>query len=198
MMRGYIQQFGKGSSIALSIEQLSERVEKIQYPTGPSRYYSIELVLCLKGGALFGGIIIAAALLEIYVRGLVVHYAQVAQAGFARQINPERELEGMRQKKFAVLVDDLVNSGLFNKEDAGKAKDIYKHIRIPSHHGLPSRLLKVEESDLEVGAIFPEMGSYVGSPITLREFEEYVEEEAIPVVEEIVGILERNEPRKSV
>lgn len=195
-MRGYKQQFGEGSSIALSIDKLSERIEKMQYPTGPSRYYGIELVLCLKGGALFGGIIVATALLEIYVRGLVVHYAQIAQADFARKINPERELEEMRQKNFEVLVDDLVNSGLFDKEDASKAKDIYKHIRIPTHHGLPSRLLQAKKRDIEVEAIFPEMGSYVGSSVSLREFEEYVEEETIPAIEEIIGILERNKPRK--
>ncbi len=197
MMRGYIQQFGEGTSIALSIENLSERIEEVKYPTGPSRYYGIELALCLKGGALFGSTIVAAALLEIYVRGLVVHYAQVAQAGFLRKINPEKELEEMRQKNFAALIDDLANHSLFDKEDASKAKDIYRHIRIPSHHGLPSRLLKVEERERELKAIFPEMGSYVGSPITLHQFEEYVEEEAIPVIEEIIGILERNEPQNS-
>lgn len=132
MMRGYKQQFGEGSSIALSIDKLSERIEKIQYPTGPSRYYGIELVLCLKGGALFGGVIVATALLEIYVRGLVVHYAQIAQAELARKINPERELEEMRQKNFEVLVDDLVNSDLFDKEDAGKAKVFISILESPA------------------------------------------------------------------
>lgn len=40
------------------------------------------------------------------------------------------------------------------------------------------------------------MGSYVGSPVSLHKFEEYVEEGTIPIVEEIIGIMERNEPRK--
>lgn len=187
-MRGYKEQFEP--EVASKIEKLVLKIEQLRYPTGPARYYGLDLSMCLKSGALAGSMIIASALLEIFVRGLVVKYAENAQQGWSRQVEAEKELEEMRRLGFGKLLDHLVSVGLFYENDSERAKKIYNQVRIPAHHGLSSRLLG-RDKDNPSSSIMALLGRT--GTVSQSEFESFVETEALPVVEEIASILERNQ-----
>jgi hypothetical protein len=187
-LRGYLDQFE--TDFIVEIERIISTLEAIQYPTGPSRYYALDLIVCLKAGALAGSMIIASALLEIYVRGLVVRYTEIAQTNWSRKVDAEIELEAMRNMNFQRLIDHLVQASLFAVEDSELAKTIYKDVRIPTHHGLPARLLGIGKEDFFTSAMTLGLGT---SAVTMREFETFVEEEALNVLRDITGILERNQ-----
>jgi len=187
-VRGFREQFEQET--ADQIEELAERLLTLNYPTGPSRYYGLDLAMCLKAGALAGSMIIASALIEIYVRGLVISYTEKAQANWSHKVEVEKELESKQNLSFGILLDHLVEADLFSAKDSDRAKTIYKTIRIPTHHGLPARLLAIETDDtfLSFMDIFG-----LKSTVTMSEFERFVEYEALPVVKNIVEIIERNQ-----
>lgn len=136
--------------------------------------------------------IIASALLEIFVRGLVIRYAEDAQSGWSRKIEAEKELESMRSLSFSKLLDSLTKVELFCSKDAAEAKVIYKNIRIPTHHGLPARLLGREKND-PFSSIMLLLGK--SSTISMSEFEGFIECEAIPIINNVVSIIEKNQYR---
>lgn len=186
-MRGYREQFEP--EIAKKIEVLMERLECLSYPTGPCRYYGLELVMCLRAGALAGSMIIASALLEIYIRGLIVRYSEKAQTGWSHPVEVEKELEAMRELSFSKLLDTLVKVKLFLAEDSEKAKQIYRDYGIPLHHGLPTRLLNKSDDTL-LFSIFGSLG--LDNATTMTDFEAFVEETAVGLIDDILSILERN------
>lgn len=187
-MRTYRQQF-EGQKLE-QIEELINGFQNLNYPTGPARYYGLDLAMCLQSGALAGSMVIASALLELYVRGLIVCYSEKAQEGWSKQIRVESELEEMRNKSFNNLLDHLVEVNLFNGEDAEQSKVIYKNIRIPVHHGLPSRLLKKDQNNP-----FADLIDLLNSTksITQNQFEDFIEVEAITIVNDIYRILKNNQ-----
>ncbi|WP_156015494.1 hypothetical protein [Thioalkalivibrio sp. ARh3] len=134
--------------------------------------------------------IIASALIEVYVRGLVVRYSEEAQKKWSRKVEAEQELESMRKLSFGKLLDHLVGVGLFLAKDSQQAKTIYRDIRIPTHHGLPSRLLGRDKGD-SLFSIMTLCG--LSSSVSMSDFESFVEEEALTVVNNIVSIIERNQ-----
>lgn len=194
MRRGFEKQFDRET--ALRIQQLVVRLESMDYPTGPSRYYGLDLALCLRGGALAGSLIVSSALLELYIRSLAVYYSGRALLRHERRFNPERELESRKDKSFAALVDDLTSCELFSQDDAKTAKHYYKSFRIPTHHGLPSRLLENEEED-NFSRIFRDLIKPNHSPVSLRVFEDFIERKALSIIEDIVAILERNQVHRT-
>lgn len=187
-MRGYKDQFEP--DVVNQIESIVSRLENISYPTGSSRFYGLDLALCLKSGALAGSMIIASALIEIFVRGLVIRYAEDAQSGWSRKIEAEKELESMRNLSFSKLLDNLTEVDLFCSKDAIEAKDIYKNIRIPTHHGLPARLLGRGKND-PFSSIMSLLGK--SSTVSMSEFEDFIECEAIPIINNVVSIIENNQ-----
>ena len=187
-MRTHREQFSQETAERITL--LIQSLERLRYPTGPSRYYGLELAACLGVGALAGSLLVASALMELYVRGLVVRYVEAAQSGWARQVEAERELENMSNFGFQSLINRLVESDLFDSEDAKLAKEIYNTVRIPAHHCLPSRLIgKPNEGVLQ--AILGEVGR--AGPVSMRDFEDFIESEALPTVETIVTLLARNQ-----
>lgn len=187
-MRSYREPFEP--EVADRIDVLIHRIESLEYPTGPTRYYGLDLVACLQVGALAGSLVVASSLMELYVRGLVVRYSEDAQRGWARPVETERELDNMKGKGFRNLVSELMESGLFDPDDAEKARDLYRTVRIPAHHGLPSRFFAGPAPSL-MTAIFGTVEK--AEPISMKQFEDLVEEEALPKIEAIVNILEHNQ-----
>jgi hypothetical protein len=187
-MRSYREQFDHET--ADRIEALIQRLESLSYPSGPSRYYGLDLAACLAAGALAGSLVVASSFMELYVRGLVVHYAENAQRGWSRPVEIERELDDMKATGFKQLVDHLADYGLFDPDAAEEAKAIYDNVRIPAHHGLPSRLIGRPDESLMV-AIFGKVGR--ATPVSMTEFEDFIELEALPIIEKIVGVLERSQ-----
>ena len=187
-MRSYRDQFEP--EVADRIDCLIRRIKNLEYPTGPTRYYGLDLAACLQVGALSGSLVVAASLMELYIRGLVVRYSEDAQRGWSRPVETERELDNMKDKGFRHLVGKLVESGLFDSEAAARAKELYKTVRIPVHHGLPSRFFSGPAPSLMIG-IFGTVEK--AGPVSMKQFEDFIEEDALPTIEAIVGILESNQ-----
>lgn len=188
MVRGYKKQFEP--DVANRIGNIIRCIEGMRYPTGPSRYYGLDLAMCLSAGALTGSVVVATALMELYIRGLVVRYSEEAQSNWSRKVDAELELEQMRNKDFNRLLEHLVETNLFAEADAKIANKIYKEVRIPAHHGLPSRLLK-RSKDEPFGSIMSLLR--ISSEVSMQEFEDFVEYEALQIIEDIVGLLGRNQ-----
>jgi len=187
-VRSYKNQFE--SKIVERMDAIIRHLESMRYPTGPARYYGIDLTMCLRGGALAGSLVVAAALMELYIRALVVRYTIEAQRGWHKQVDVELEIENMRKEDFYNLLSHLVDAELFSETDANCAKEIYRKVRIPTHHGLPARLLGISKDDpfrVLLGR---------GRAMSTQEFESYIEDEALPIIEAIVGILFRNQVRE--
>ena len=191
-MRHYKNQFEP--NMVARIDAVMQRLESIIYPTGPARYYGLELIMCLRAGALGGSLVVATALLELYVRGLVIHYANIAQSGWSHPIDIETELESKKSASFRDLIDHLVVANLFDEKDAKDAKEIYTSIRIPMHHGLPRRY--VEDAEDPSLTIFLSMFR-CRPPVTIHQFEEVIEREALPVIEKIASLLFNNQVKSA-
>jgi len=177
------------------IHALIRRIDRLSLPGGSSRYYAVELSDCLQAGLLLASVHLAASLLELVVRGIVLERAGSAFPSGPR--NPsdlargslEHRMEEMRNLGFAKMVDHLVEVGLFDSEDGQLAKALYRTVRIPLHHGLVGRFVKQHDpiyNTLEefFGAFWP--------TTTSGNFEEVIEDSALPILDTVVGILERN------
>ena len=71
MIRGFEEQF-EGKTVD-DIRQLLARIDSFSFPSGVSRYYAVDLSLCLQAGALLGALQVVASLLEIFVREIVLN-----------------------------------------------------------------------------------------------------------------------------
>lgn len=170
------------------IRKLISRINVLSLPPGSSRYYAVELMRCLENGLLLAGIHLAAALLELVVRALIaqrIDESRKASAFSADTRSVERALEDKRDISFAGLVDALCKAGLFEQDDAEKAKDFYRSVRIPIHHGLPNRFYRGHTDEF-----LADLWSF--GPLPGRQFEDVIEEHALKHIAAAVGIIERN------
>lgn len=186
MIRDFEEQF-EGDTV-LKIQDLLRRIESIKLHYGVSRYYVVDLSLCLQAGALLGALHVAASLLEITVREMVIEHATEALPESNNKINLQKELEEKRHLGFKQLVEELKTAGLFDSKDAELAKQFYNDVRIPIHHGLPRRFVSKHNDILK---FFEEItgGTY---QTTMHDFEGVIEEEALSLIETAIGIIERN------
>lgn len=187
-MRSYKDQFEP--EIVIQIEEVVGKLESISYPTGPSRFYGLDLIMCLKSGALAGSMVVAAALMELFIRGLIVRYTEDAQTGWSTQVDAEKELESMRRLNFKMMLEHLTKANLFDDQDAIDAVKLYETVRIPMHHGLPNRLLGRNKSDSSYS-----FRALLGlkSTVSMSEFERHIEDEALPTINKIVSIIKNNQ-----
>ncbi|EHT4941726.1 hypothetical protein V4V48_004177 [Vibrio mimicus] len=187
-MRTYKEQFE--SETVAQIEEIIGKLESISYPTGPSRYYGLDLVMCLKSGALAGSMVVASALMELFVRGLIVRYTENAQNGWSNKVEAEIELESMRRLNFKEMLKHLTKVKLFDEQDADNAIKLYETVRIPMHHGLPSRLLGRDKE-----GPFDSFRTLLGleSTVSMNDFERHIEYEGLSTINEIVSIIKNNQ-----
>ncbi len=171
---------------AARIRAVAARTAGLQLPDGVSRYYRSELVQLLEAGMLLGAVHVAASLLEIAIRGMIVERAQSASHGSA---DLEAALEARRDLGFSQLVGALCDAGLFDREDAKRAVKFYQEVRIPIHHGLPNRFVTFhgEEWVLDFRNLLRTLSS-----TSSHEFEEIIEVHAIEHVETVIDLLDRN------
>lgn len=190
MIRSLEQQFGQKH--AAEIRKLADRARRLTVPQGSSRYFAVELAGCLEAGLLLAAGHVAASLLELAVRGIVLEHTSSAlgrsNASGTGMEPLERRLEEMRNLGFAQLVDQLREAGLFNPDDAELAKLSYQEVRIPIFHGLVGRYIEIHNPGLAAITQFLRAG-----PATdMSAFEEVVEPQALEYVGLVIGILERN------
>lgn len=132
----------------------------------------------------------AASLLEVFVRGLVIRWCEEAlEDPELKFFDVESRLEAQRRLGFKQLVTHLVDAGLFSSADADEAVNLYEEVRIPVHHGLAARLTGADKTIFETSLQWAVRGS---SSVQARDLETFVEREAVALVERIVGVLERN------
>jgi hypothetical protein len=187
MIRGYEEQF-EGKTVD-DIRELIARIESLSFPSGVSRYYAVDLSLCLQGGALLGALQVAASLLEIFVREIVIERASEAYSESEKNVGSlQQQLEQMKNIGFKKLVDELFSSGMWSNSEAELAKQFYDEVRIPIHHGLPARFVKNINNYQSV------MGDLLGytQQINHRDFEKVIEENALVLIDTALGIIERN------
>lgn len=193
MNRGYEKQFEPET--AIRIRSLLKRISELRLSEGVSRYYKVDLDLCLRGGALLGALHVVASLLEIIVREKVIgHSAEAMSSEQISSVNLQRELEEKRDIGFKKLVNELRDAGLFDTKDAEKARHFYDDVRIPIHHGLPIRFVEANTDQLReeklIGEIFGLDLS--NAPIGMHDFEEAIEKCVLDLIETALGIIERN------
>jgi hypothetical protein len=189
MIRSFTEQFEPET--AIKIQDLLHRIEKLTLPLpeGASRYYAVDLCICLRSGALLGALHIASSLLETVVREMVIAKSippfsdQLEMSGKIQQA-----LEDKRDKGFKQLVIELEADGLFDHNDARIAKDFYNDVRIPIHHGLPSRFVN-KADDFKV--FIDELFGYV-TMTSMHDFESIIERKTLILVETVIKLLERN------
>lgn len=187
MIRGFEEQFEE--STVDNIRDLLSRIESLSLPSGASRYYAVDLSLCLQAGALLGALQVGTGLLEIFVREFVIERAS--------EIYPEREkvvgalqanLEQMKNVSFKKLVEELSNSGIWVKSEAELAKQFYDDVRIPLQHGLPARFVS---NTTNYNSIMDELFGYT-QQVRNRDIESSIEENALILIDIVIGLIERN------
>ena len=177
------------------IHVLVQRIERLSLPKGSSRYYAVELSGCLQAGLLLASVHIAASLLELVVRGIVLERAGSAFSAYPETSSDlsegslEYRMEEMRNLGFTKMVDHLVEVGLFDSEDGLLAKTFYRTVRIPLHHGLVRRFVTQHDP---MYATFGEFLGIFWPTTSLETFEEVIENNSLQILDTIVGILERN------
>lgn len=187
MIRGFEEQF-KRETID-KIQNLLQRIEDFSLPKGVSRYYAVDLSLCLKAGALLGALHVASSLLEIVVREMVIERASETFSDIQKERGRlQQKLEEKRNISFKKLVSELATVGLFSESDADLAKTFYDNVRIPIHHGLPARFVGTKDNSKSlIDVIFG-----FTTPTEMRNFEKVIENNALLLVETAIGIIERN------
>ena len=187
MIRAYKKQFE--SEKVEKIDDIIKRIKRVKMPGSISKYYAHELVLCLQAGALLGSLCIASALLEIFVRELVIKYSALASSNsdlYKKEALLQKQLEEKRSLGFKQLTKALASYGLFLEDDAEQANEFYDSVRIPIHHGLPARFVEIHNDTI---AILKEILTF---PISMHEFEEVIEDRSLDLIEIAIGIIERN------
>jgi len=187
MIRGFEEQFEKETKN--KIRQLLKRINSFSLPAGVSRYYAVDLSLCLQAGALLGALQIASSLLEVFVREIVIELISEAFSDNNKVVGKlQRELEEKKHIDFKKLIKELEKSEVISKDDASIATQFYDDVRIPIHHGLPARFVgKPSEARLFMDSI-----QGLTHQVTNRELEEVIEENALNLVGVAVGLIERN------
>lgn len=187
MIRGYEEQF-EGETVD-NIRELIARIGSLSFPSGVSRYYAVDLSLCLQGGALLGALQVAASLLEIFVREIIIERASEAYSESGKNIGSlQQKLEQMKNIGFKKLVDELNSSGMWSKSESEIAKQFYDEVRIPIHHGLPVRFV---ENIKNYRSVIEDLLGYA-KQVDHRDFEEVIEENALVLIDTALGIIERN------
>ncbi|MDD2389514.1 MAG: hypothetical protein PHP23_07270 [Desulfobacterales bacterium] len=188
MIRGYEEQF-KGK-IVKQIQGLLCRINSIKLSQKVSRYYLVDLSLCLQAGALLGALHLSSTILELTIREMVIKLTTDALPKTNNNRNIEKELEDKRHLGFSKLVEILESEGFFDSKDAELSLQFYKDVRIPLHHGLPRRFVSNHDDFL---FDFHEKifgGTY---HTTMHDFERVIEEKSLSLIETAIGIIERNQ-----
>ena len=131
------------------IREIQAHFRSIPYRFSIERYSAKELHRCLEAGLLLAAIGIAASLLEIFARNLLVSAqfanAQIVDAKSAREIinRIERAIEDDKPRHdFALIVNKLKTMAIIEESDAENIQTFYKNIRIPIHHGITQRFVR--------------------------------------------------------
>lgn len=177
------------------IRDLVEKLESVQFPAGASRIYAYELAYCLEAGALLASLHLAGSLLEISARHKILEMSIEANTNRTeKEIEKEEptleeKLEERKDLSFYDMCDALVEHAFWDPEDGKRAKEVYRSVRIPVHHGLPARFMKEHSDTTLLGLFRLSSGEMI---LSGGSFEESVHSNAIDIVEETAEVLDKN------
>jgi hypothetical protein len=194
-LRPLEEQFTKRT--LLRIRKLQADLDSLPCREGAGRYYSKELKYALEAGLLLASLHLAASLLELYVRDLLIISTAKKTDDRKKQILDELEIyyedsTNPKQWFFSNIVDELQNQKIISDLDAKNVKAYYQDIRIPIHHGLTRRFLRGSKSPIKKTESFDidEM-LFLGRTLRGHSLEEQLEQRGISLVKKVVVFMKK-------
>jgi hypothetical protein len=129
----------------IKIREIQGQFQSLRFPTGAGSYYTKEVINCLEAGLLLAALQVATALLELFVRDLLVAetYKKEFPRGLKKLGKIERDIEDGRPRfDFNRIISELAEDNIIEEEDKEKIYSVYKNVRIPLHHGLTRRFVR--------------------------------------------------------
>ncbi|MFT5852655.1 MAG: hypothetical protein ACI87J_002633 [Colwellia sp.] len=167
-------------------------------------YYVIEISRCIDRGMLLAAMELCTTLVEIWLRDLLV----VRKATTDLSINKDqykllitkydREIEGSDKRCLSShkIISQLTELNVLNTEEIEWLHSLFNKVRNPLHHGLTGRLVDPEyhSRDLVESATSKEqilLATIFGNSPEQRlsSFEEFLDREAINILEETLNFL---------
>jgi len=177
------------------IKELERLFESLSHQSGAAGYFTSEIVRCLDAGLLLAALEVATSLLELFVKDLLIAARLESSASQHRLPSfelpgnqMERKIEDVERLYFNGMIDELANRRIIEGSDAEAIKDFYKSVRIPVHHGLTRRFIRlssgVREDDSFAALSLGRLGRF-------HKFEEVIEENSIRHLSTIVNFIGR-------
>ena len=192
------EQFQK--RIVRRIRAIQRDLDAIPFQGGAGRLYVKELKCALEAGLLLASLHLAATLLELFVRELLIyHTAKKTDSphegviGIIDGLEVHYEDATNPQWSFQRMVDELQSQGVVKGPEAESIKTYYQTIRIPIHHGLTRRFLrghkqssaKLDESDLLEILFFSRIGRG-------HELEDRLEGQGIDLIMSVIAFMKKH------
>ena len=186
------------------IRALQADLDSLPFRSGAGRFYATELKYALEAGLLLASLHLAASLLELFVRDLLIFSvanktgADTKQKTLSNLDDLERYYEDAAEPQwsFAKIVDELQSQGVVSSSDAEDVKGYYKTIRIPIHHGLTRRFLRghrVSSSESSSADMFDEFLLF-GRILRAHALEERLEDKGTRLIKKVVAFVKKYSP----
>lgn len=178
--------------------------ESIRIRGRVSSYYIMEISRCIDRGMLLAAIELCTTLVEIWLRDLLV----IRKATNDLSINKnqykllitkyDREIEGSNKRGLSShkIIGQLTELQVLNDEEVKWLHSLFNKVRNPLHHGLTGKLLDPEyhSKNLVESATSKEemlLATIFGNSPEQRlsQFEEFLDQEAIGILEETLNFL---------
>jgi hypothetical protein len=196
-LRPLKEQFAKQT--VLRIRTLQDDLDALPFRDGAGRVYVKELSYALEAGLLLAALHLAASLLELFARDLLIYRTALKSA--SDQKNKMSVLDKLEvyyedttkpQWSFSMIVDELRSQRVISNTDAKNIKTYYQTIRIPIHHGLTRRFIRgrkkpdfeIDPSDIIEILMFGRTGRAI-------RLEDLLEDEGINLVKMVVAFVKK-------
>lgn len=152
MPRPLEQQFS--ASKVKRIRDIQNLYKSLRFRSGAAPYYNSEIVKCLEAGLLLAAMQVSTALLELFVRDLLIIVEYKKTSSNAPKVvdrtlaKIERDIEdGRPHLDFSKIVSELVQQKVISPKDREKISNLYRDVRIPLQHGITRRFIRISEKE---------------------------------------------------
>lgn len=175
------------------IGKLKIAFQSLPFQGEPARYLTREIVGCLEAGLLLAAVQVALSLLEMFFRELLVvvlfkeKYDEDIPSAHLLLDRIRQQIEDGRSPRYDLylILDQLTKRGIVEKRDAGGIKTLYKNVRIPIHHGLTRRFVKLSmgsSGNEELEQLFLSLARF-------QQFDEMIEDRSLGHLEAVVSFV---------
>ena len=135
----------------IKIREIQRQSQSLRFQTGAGPYYTKEVIKCLEAGLLLAALQVATALLELFVRDLLIieiykkEFPEGLTSSDYRKLGKiEKDIEdGHPRFYFNKIISELAKDNIIKEQDREKIYSVYKNVRIPLHHGLTRRFVRL-------------------------------------------------------